>query len=117
MSDNVAVVAGPTGIVGRRLVEHLSSLPDWRVIGLARRGGNGTVTASTCQTDHAPIGQTRQMLDQPTAHYPGGARDDGDVIAHRSFPADAPARSPSSSVAARFRASPFRERRAQTTIR
>lgn len=33
----VAVVAGVSGVVGRQLVEHLSTQPDWTVIGLSRR--------------------------------------------------------------------------------
>ncbi len=32
-----AVVAGALGVAGRALVEHLETLPDWRVIGLSRR--------------------------------------------------------------------------------
>ncbi|MGW6279254.1 SDR family oxidoreductase [Kribbella sp. NPDC055071] len=37
--ENVALVVGARGVIGTNLVEHLSSLPDWRVIGLSRRGG------------------------------------------------------------------------------
>lgn len=32
-----ALVAGASGIIGRSLVEHLSALEDWKVIGLSRR--------------------------------------------------------------------------------
>ena len=35
----VALVAGAQGVIGRNLVEHLATLPDWEVIGLSRRGG------------------------------------------------------------------------------
>src|SRR5258706_5982694 len=35
----VALVVGARGVIGTNLVEHLASLPDWRVIGLSRRGG------------------------------------------------------------------------------
>ena len=37
MSSRVALVPGVSGVVGRRLAEHLVSLGDWEVIGLARR--------------------------------------------------------------------------------
>ena len=37
MEKKVALVAGASGIVGRGLVEHLTSLEDWGVIGLARQ--------------------------------------------------------------------------------
>jgi nucleoside-diphosphate-sugar epimerase len=36
---NTAVVVGAQGVVGRYLVEKLSSLPDWQVVGLSRRRG------------------------------------------------------------------------------
>lgn len=32
-----ALVAGGVGVIGRQLVDHLASLPDWDVIGLSRR--------------------------------------------------------------------------------
>jgi len=35
----VALVVGAQGVIGRNLVQHLSSLGDWDVIGLSRRGG------------------------------------------------------------------------------
>ena len=34
-----AVVIGATGVIGRYIVDKLASLPDWQVIGLARRAG------------------------------------------------------------------------------
>ena len=36
-AQRVALVSGATGVVGRRLAEHLSQQPHWRVIGIARR--------------------------------------------------------------------------------
>ena len=42
-ADKKALVAGASGVVGRRLAEYLHSLDDWTVIGLSRRppiGGN-----------------------------------------------------------------------------
>jgi nucleoside-diphosphate-sugar epimerase len=41
-TENVAVVVGAQGVIGRTLVEHLSGLDDWRVVGLSRRGGEST---------------------------------------------------------------------------
>ena len=37
MSAQVALVAGASGVVGRGLVEYLSYLDGWEVIGLSRR--------------------------------------------------------------------------------
>lgn len=37
MSDNFAVVAGATGVVGRALMSHLEGLEGWRALGLCRR--------------------------------------------------------------------------------
>ncbi len=37
MDTRIALIAGSTGIVGRNLAEHLTALPGWRVLGLARR--------------------------------------------------------------------------------
>ena len=37
MAQNKVLIPGATGIVGRRLVEHLAASDDWLVIGLARR--------------------------------------------------------------------------------
>ena len=37
MTPKVALIAGASGVVGRRLATHLSGVPGWRVIGIARR--------------------------------------------------------------------------------
>jgi uncharacterized protein YbjT (DUF2867 family) len=37
MTRYKAVIPGATGMVGRRLAEHLAATDDWEVIGLARR--------------------------------------------------------------------------------
>ena len=42
MQKKVALVAGANGVIGRNLIEHLATLPDWDVIGLSRRGGEST---------------------------------------------------------------------------
>lgn len=38
-AKKVALVVGAQGVIGRNLVDHLATLDDWTVIGLARRGG------------------------------------------------------------------------------
>lgn len=38
----LALVAGARGVIGQNLVEHLSTLGDWDIVGLSRRGGEGT---------------------------------------------------------------------------
>jgi len=35
----VALVVGAGGVIGRNLIDHLLTLPDWDVIGVSRRGG------------------------------------------------------------------------------
>ncbi|MDR6878837.1 SDR family oxidoreductase [Bacillus sp. 3255] len=35
----VALVVGANGVIGRNLIDHLITLPDWDVIGVSRRGG------------------------------------------------------------------------------
>ncbi|MEV6285152.1 SDR family oxidoreductase [Kribbella sp. NPDC051770] len=41
MTTKVALVVGARGVIGSNLVEHLRGLPDWEVIGVSRRGGEG----------------------------------------------------------------------------
>ncbi|WP_376745674.1 SDR family oxidoreductase [Paenibacillus sedimenti] len=35
----VALVIGANGVIGRNLIDHLATLPEWDVIGVSRRGG------------------------------------------------------------------------------
>jgi len=42
MKRKVALIPGVSGVVGRRLAEHVAGLPDWEVIGVARRPQQGT---------------------------------------------------------------------------
>jgi hypothetical protein len=37
VKNKLAIVAGASGIAGRGLVEHLTNLDDWDIIGLARK--------------------------------------------------------------------------------
>lgn len=41
-SNNVALVVGARGVIGGNLVDHLSTIGGWDVIGLSRRGGTDT---------------------------------------------------------------------------
>lgn len=47
---NTALVVGAQGVIGRNLIAHLETLPDWNIIGLARRGG-----AATAKTEHIAV--------------------------------------------------------------
>jgi nucleoside-diphosphate-sugar epimerase len=38
--NNMALVVGAQGVIGRNLVSHLETLGDWDVIGISRRGGD-----------------------------------------------------------------------------
>jgi nucleoside-diphosphate-sugar epimerase len=46
-----ALVAGGLGVIGLQLVEHLTTLPEWEVIGLSRRVPGGETTASYIAVD------------------------------------------------------------------
>jgi nucleoside-diphosphate-sugar epimerase len=41
-APNVALVVGANGVIGGNLIAHLTTLPDWQVIGLSRRAGAST---------------------------------------------------------------------------
>lgn len=60
-----AVVAGATGVVGRRLAEHLASTNQWEVVGLARRPANASFP--TIAVDLTSAADCREKL--------GGLRD------------------------------------------
>jgi len=47
---NTALVVGAQGVIGRNLIAHLATLPDWRIVGLSRRGG-----AATANTEHIAV--------------------------------------------------------------
>ncbi|SMD26725.1 SDR family oxidoreductase [Kibdelosporangium aridum] len=42
MEQKVALVIGANGVIGSNLIDHLSTLEDWRIIGVSRRGGEDT---------------------------------------------------------------------------
>ncbi|WP_410511403.1 SDR family oxidoreductase [Paenibacillus sp. BR2-3] len=42
VTPKVALVLGANGVIGRNLIEYLTCLPEWKVIGVSRRGGEAT---------------------------------------------------------------------------
>jgi nucleoside-diphosphate-sugar epimerase len=62
MERKTALVAGANGIIGKNLVEHLRADGGWNVVGLARRGGPGTVAV-----DLLDPADTRAKLSELTA--------------------------------------------------
>lgn len=62
----VALVAGAQGVIGRNLVDHLSTLPGWEVVGLSRRGGESTRNVRHLAVDLLDADQTRSKLSDLT---------------------------------------------------
>lgn len=80
-TPKVALVVGAQGIIGRNLVEHLATLPDWEVVGLSRRGGEASgrirhlavdlLDPADCQTKLRALTQVTHLFyaayqDRPT---------------------------------------------------
>lgn len=59
---NVALVVGAQGVIGRNLIDHLSTLEDWQVIGLSRRGGTDAGRVQHIAVDLLDIEDTRKKL-------------------------------------------------------
>jgi nucleoside-diphosphate-sugar epimerase len=60
--SKVALVVGARGVIGTNLVEQLESLPDWRVIGLSRRGGVSSAGVQQVAVDLLDPDDTRSKL-------------------------------------------------------
>jgi nucleoside-diphosphate-sugar epimerase len=60
--QNVALVVGAQGVIGRNLIEHLEQLDDWRVIGLSRRGGESTARVRYIAVDLLDRDDTTRKL-------------------------------------------------------
>lgn len=43
----VALVIGANGVIGRNLIDYLTTLPDWDIIGVSRRGGRIPIGSAT----------------------------------------------------------------------
>jgi nucleoside-diphosphate-sugar epimerase len=58
----VALVVGAQGVIGKNLLEHLATLPDWEVIGLSRRGGESSEKVRFIAVDLLNPDDARQKL-------------------------------------------------------
>ncbi|RJS26084.1 NAD-dependent dehydratase [Corallococcus sp. H22C18031201] len=58
----VALVVGAQGVIGRNLVQYLSTLPDWDVVGLSRRGGDAQGRIRHVAVDLLSAEDCRQQL-------------------------------------------------------
>jgi nucleoside-diphosphate-sugar epimerase len=58
--SKVALVVGALGVIGRNLIEHLSGLDDWEIVGLSRR---------------APDFKTKAQFISVNLHDPDGCRE------------------------------------------
>lgn len=61
-SNKVALVVGANGVIGRNLIDHLLTLPEWDVIGISRRGGESNDQVRYVSVDLLNIEDTRQKL-------------------------------------------------------
>lgn len=62
MGNKVAVVVGARGVIGGKLVEHLSEVGGWDVVGLSRRGGGDGGAVRHIAVDLLDRGQTADRL-------------------------------------------------------
>ncbi|MCC8396646.1 SDR family oxidoreductase [Paraburkholderia sp. MMS20-SJTR3] len=61
-TKKVALVAGAHGVIGRNLIDHLATLDEWDVIGLARRGGAAHGRVQYVGVDLLDAADTRARL-------------------------------------------------------
>ncbi|TVT17459.1 SDR family oxidoreductase [Amycolatopsis rhizosphaerae] len=61
-NNKVALVAGANGVIGRNLIDHLTELGDWDVIGLSRRGGASAGRVRHLAVDLLDPADTREKL-------------------------------------------------------
>ncbi|GMX60298.1 SDR family oxidoreductase [Paenibacillus elgii] len=62
----VALVVGANGVIGRNLIDHLITLPDWDVIGVSRRGGESSNHVRYVAADLLNIDELREKLSDLT---------------------------------------------------
>ncbi len=60
------MVVGANGVIGRNLIDHLITLPDWDVIGVSRRGGESVGRVRYVAADLLNIDDTREKLNSLT---------------------------------------------------
>lgn len=51
VTRKIALVVGANGVIGRNLIDYLTTLPDWDVIGLSRRGGESSGRVQYLEVD------------------------------------------------------------------
>ncbi|WP_379144727.1 SDR family oxidoreductase [Paenibacillus sp. sgz500992] len=61
--QKTALVVGAGGVIGRNLIEHLITLPEWDIIGVSRRGGENTTRIRYISADLLDPLDVRQKLD------------------------------------------------------
>jgi nucleoside-diphosphate-sugar epimerase len=59
---NAALVVGANGVIGSNLISHLTTLDDWSVVGLSRRGGQDTDHVRYLSVDLLNPADTRAKL-------------------------------------------------------
>lgn len=64
--NKVALVVGDQGVVGKNLVNHLATLPDWEIIGLSRRDFDSKTNARHISVDLLDINDCSQKLSELT---------------------------------------------------
>lgn len=61
-SRKTALVVGANGVIGRNLIDYLTTLPDWNIIGLSRRGGEDGGRVRYVAIDLLDEADTREKL-------------------------------------------------------
>ena len=61
-----ALVVGANGVIGSNLINYLSSLPHWNIIGLSRRGGHNTDAVKYIAVDLLDADSCREKLQSLT---------------------------------------------------
>ncbi|EFM11138.1 NAD-dependent epimerase/dehydratase [Paenibacillus curdlanolyticus YK9] len=61
-SRKTALVVGANGVIGRNLIEHLKTLPEWDIIGVSRRGGESSPRARYVAVDLLDEKDAREKL-------------------------------------------------------
>lgn len=90
MSGRVALIAGVTGLVGRRIAGYLKDLGEWDVIGLCRRPvadspirsvGVDLTSSEDCKRKVAPLGTVTHVFYAARYDHPEGVSESVDVNA------------------------------------
>src|ERR1043165_9136660 len=62
MEQKVALVVGANGVIGSNLIDYLSTLDDWRIVGVSRRGGVDTDKVTYLAVDLLDPADTQAKL-------------------------------------------------------